>query len=175
MFAASCRELQAGSLSPATAVRHQTRPVFSRSRRINPIRFRSFRLERSRSTVRCIRRTQFEREQRASILRLHADSPRHFSRSNRRAGRNAARVRQFVPASGSNRAEEIPCCVVAARGRHRSDKIPARDRCGKDESCAARRVRVAAVSVGILDGNAIVDLNYEEDKLVTVDFNLAAT
>jgi ribonuclease PH len=33
----------------------------------------------------------------------------------------------------------------------------------------------AAVSAGILDGQAIVDLNYEEDKLVTVDFNLVAT
>src|SRR5256714_8139348 len=34
---------------------------------------------------------------------------------------------------------------------------------------------VAAVSAGILDGHAIVDLNYEEDKAVTVDFNLVAT
>jgi ribonuclease PH len=34
---------------------------------------------------------------------------------------------------------------------------------------------VAAVSAGIVDGQAIVDLNYEEDKLVTVDFNLVAT
>src|SRR5438128_197739 len=34
---------------------------------------------------------------------------------------------------------------------------------------------VAAVSAGILAGNAIVDLNYEEDKAVTVDFNLVAT
>jgi ribonuclease PH len=34
---------------------------------------------------------------------------------------------------------------------------------------------VAAVSGGVLDGQAIVDLNYEEDKLVTVDFNLVAT
>jgi ribonuclease PH len=34
---------------------------------------------------------------------------------------------------------------------------------------------VAAVSAGILDGNAIVDLNYEEDKAVAVDFNLVAT
>lgn len=34
---------------------------------------------------------------------------------------------------------------------------------------------VAAVSAGILNGQAIVDLNYEEDKLVTVDFNLVAT
>src|ERR1700693_1609235 len=37
------------------------------------------------------------------------------------------------------------------------------------------RKLVAAVSAGILDGNAIVDLNYEEDKVVTVDFNLVAT
>jgi ribonuclease PH len=34
---------------------------------------------------------------------------------------------------------------------------------------------LAAVSAGILDGQAILDLNYEEDKLVTVDFNLVAT
>jgi len=34
---------------------------------------------------------------------------------------------------------------------------------------------VAAVSAGVLDGHAILDLNYEEDKLVSVDFNLVAT
>jgi len=34
---------------------------------------------------------------------------------------------------------------------------------------------VAAVSAGILDGQVILDLNYEEDQLVTVDFNLVAT
>jgi ribonuclease PH len=34
---------------------------------------------------------------------------------------------------------------------------------------------LAAVSAGILDGQAVLDLNYEEDKLVTVDFNLVAT
>jgi ribonuclease PH len=34
---------------------------------------------------------------------------------------------------------------------------------------------VAAVSAGVLDGQAILDLNYEEDKLVAVDFNLVAT
>jgi ribonuclease PH len=34
---------------------------------------------------------------------------------------------------------------------------------------------VAAVSAGILDGQAILDLNYEENKLVIVDFNLVAT
>src|SRR3954465_338919 len=33
------------------------------------------------------------------------------------------------------------------------------------------RKLVAAVSVGILNGAPIVDLNYEEDKAVTVDFN----
>jgi ribonuclease PH len=37
------------------------------------------------------------------------------------------------------------------------------------------RKLVAAVSAGVLDGRAIVDLNYEEDKLVTVDFSLVAT
>jgi ribonuclease PH len=37
------------------------------------------------------------------------------------------------------------------------------------------RKLVAAVSAGILEGKAIVDLNYEEDKAVTVDFNLVAT
>jgi len=37
------------------------------------------------------------------------------------------------------------------------------------------RKLVAAVSAGILDGTALVDLNYEEDKAVTVDFNLVAT
>jgi ribonuclease PH len=34
---------------------------------------------------------------------------------------------------------------------------------------------VAGVSAGILNGAAVVDLNYEEDKAVTVDFNLVAT
>ena len=37
------------------------------------------------------------------------------------------------------------------------------------------RKLVAAVSAGILNGQAIVDLNYEEDKGVTVDFSLVAT
>lgn len=34
---------------------------------------------------------------------------------------------------------------------------------------------VAAVSVGVVDGVALLDLNYEEDKAVTVDLNLVAT
>ena len=47
----------------------------------------------------------------------------------------------------------------------------------KDKKVDAPPIKklVAAVSAGILDGNAIVDLNYEEDKAVTVDFNLVAT
>jgi ribonuclease PH len=39
---------------------------------------------------------------------------------------------------------------------------------------AIRRL-VGAVSLGVLDGVPIVDLNYEEDKQVSVDFNLVAT
>src|SRR6188474_491455 len=34
---------------------------------------------------------------------------------------------------------------------------------------------VDALSAGILNGQAIVDLNYDEDKFVAVDFNLVAT
>jgi ribonuclease PH len=37
------------------------------------------------------------------------------------------------------------------------------------------RKLIAAVSAGTLDGQPIVDLSYEEDKEVTVDFNLVAT
>src|SRR3977135_4420133 len=37
------------------------------------------------------------------------------------------------------------------------------------------RKLVAAVSAGVLNGESILDLNYEEDKGVTVDFNLVAT
>ena len=34
---------------------------------------------------------------------------------------------------------------------------------------------MAAVSAGVLGGVPLLDLNYEEDKAVTVDFNLVAT
>ena len=37
------------------------------------------------------------------------------------------------------------------------------------------RTLIGAVSLGVLQDVPIVDLNYEEDKLVTVDFNLVAT
>lgn len=44
----------------------------------------------------------------------------------------------------------------------------------KIESSPIRKL-VAAVSAGVLDGVTVVDLSYEEDKAVTVDFNLVAT
>ena len=34
---------------------------------------------------------------------------------------------------------------------------------------------IAAVSAGIVEGSALIDLNYEEDKAASVDFNLVAT
>jgi ribonuclease PH len=37
------------------------------------------------------------------------------------------------------------------------------------------RKLIAAVSAGIVDGSAMVDLNYEEDKAAAVDLNLVAT
>ncbi len=37
------------------------------------------------------------------------------------------------------------------------------------------RKLVAAVSVGVCDGSALLDLDYEEDKAATVDLNLVAT
>ena len=37
------------------------------------------------------------------------------------------------------------------------------------------RKLIAAVSAGIVDGSALVDLNYEEDKAAAVDLNLVAT
>jgi len=37
------------------------------------------------------------------------------------------------------------------------------------------RSLVAAVSAGVMNGIPVVDLNYEEDKAVTVDFNMVAT
>ncbi|MEP6955598.1 MAG: ribonuclease PH [Chthoniobacterales bacterium] len=40
---------------------------------------------------------------------------------------------------------------------------------------APLRTLVGAVSAGILEGTPVLDLNYEEDKSVTVDFNFVAT
>ncbi len=45
---------------------------------------------------------------------------------------------------------------------------------GKLQTSPLRQL-VAAVSVGVHEGTAVLDLNYEEDKAVTVDLNLVAT
>jgi ribonuclease PH len=79
----------------------------------------------------------------------------------------------------------IDCDVLQADGGTRTAAITGASlavaiacrKLAKDKKVDAPPIRklVAAVSSGILDGNAIVDLNYDEDKAVTVDFNLVAT
>ena len=79
----------------------------------------------------------------------------------------------------------VDCDVLQADGGTRTAAITGASlavaiACRKlveDKKIAAPPIRklVAAVSAGILEGAAIVDLNYEEDKAVTVDFNLVAT
>ena len=79
----------------------------------------------------------------------------------------------------------IDCDVLQADGGTRTAAITGASlavalacrKLAKDKKLDAPPVKklVAAVSAGILDGRAIVDLNYEEDKAVTVDFNLVAT
>ena len=79
----------------------------------------------------------------------------------------------------------VDCDVLQADGGTRTAAITGASlavaiACRKlveDKKIAAPPIRklVAAVSAGVLEGAAIVDLNYEEDKAVTVDFNLVAT
>jgi ribonuclease PH len=79
----------------------------------------------------------------------------------------------------------IDCDVLQADGGTRTAAITGASlavaiACRKladDKKIEAPPIRklVAAVSAGVLNGSAIVDLNYEEDKGVTVDFNLVAT
>src|SRR5947209_407502 len=79
----------------------------------------------------------------------------------------------------------VDCDVLQADGGTRTAAITGASlavalacrKLAKDKKLDAPPIKklVAAVSAGILDGNAIVDLNYEEDKGVTVDFNLVAT
>src|SRR5437899_3084030 len=79
----------------------------------------------------------------------------------------------------------VDCDVLQADGGTRTAAITGASlavalacrKLAKDKKVDAPPIRklVAAVSAGIIDGNAIVDLNYEEDKAVTVDFNLVAT
>ena len=79
----------------------------------------------------------------------------------------------------------VDCDVLQADGGTRTAAITGASlavalacrKLAKDKKLDAPPIKklVAAVSAGILDGAAIVDLNYEEDKAVTVDFNLVAT
>ncbi|HST31827.1 MAG TPA: ribonuclease PH [Chthoniobacterales bacterium] len=79
----------------------------------------------------------------------------------------------------------IDCDVLQADGGTRTAAITGASlavalacrKLAKDKKLAAPPIKklVAAVSSGILGGQSIVDLNYEEDKAVTVDFNLVAT
>src|SRR5881394_3268544 len=79
----------------------------------------------------------------------------------------------------------IDCDVLQADGGTRTAAITGASlavavACRKltdEKKIAASPIRklVAAVSAGVLDGVSVVDLNYEEDKAVTVDFNLVAT
>lgn len=79
----------------------------------------------------------------------------------------------------------IDCDVLQADGGTRTASITgaslavaiACEKLVAEKKIASSPIRklVAAVSAGVLDGHAIVDLNYEEDKDVAVDFNLVAT
>jgi ribonuclease PH len=79
----------------------------------------------------------------------------------------------------------VDCDVLQADGGTRTAAITGASlavaiACQKlvgEKKLAALPIRslVAAVSAGVIDGTSIVDLNYEEDKLVTVDFNMVAT
>jgi ribonuclease PH len=79
----------------------------------------------------------------------------------------------------------VDCDVLQADGGTRTAAITGASlavavacrKLAKDKKVDAPPIRklVAAVSAGTLNGQPIVDLSYEEDKAVTVDFNLVAT
>jgi ribonuclease PH len=79
----------------------------------------------------------------------------------------------------------VDCDVLQADGGTRTVAITGASlavaiacrKLAKEKKVDAPPIRklVAAVSAGTLNGHAIVDLNYEEDKAVSVDFNLVAT
>ncbi|HEY0368001.1 MAG TPA: ribonuclease PH [Chthoniobacterales bacterium] len=73
----------------------------------------------------------------------------------------------------------VDCDVLQADGGTRTAAITGASlavaiACRKLELPAIRGL-VAAVSAGVIDGAPIIDLNYEEDRVVTVDFNMVAT
>ncbi len=79
----------------------------------------------------------------------------------------------------------IDCDVLQADGGTRTAAITGASlavaiacrKLAKDKKVAEPPIRklVAAVSAGVLDGTTVIDLNYEEDKAVTVDLNLVGT
>ena len=117
-------------------------------------------------------------------------------RARRRPGRRAARRRS----SASSAARCAPRCVperlgertitstatcstpTAARAPRRSPAASSRS-CSRSTACASAacvaqgvlREPVAAISVGLIEGSALLDLCYEEDRDCQVDLNLVAT
>jgi len=79
----------------------------------------------------------------------------------------------------------IDCDVLQADGGTRTAAITGASlavavacrRLAEEKKIDAPPIRklVAAVSAGVLNGESILDLNYDEDKSVSVDFNLVAT
>src|SRR5947207_6733595 len=79
----------------------------------------------------------------------------------------------------------VDCDVLQADGGTRAAAITGASlavavacrKLAKEKKVDAPPIRklIAAVSAGTLDGQPIVDLSYEEDKAVTVDFSLVAT
>jgi ribonuclease PH len=79
----------------------------------------------------------------------------------------------------------VDCDVLQADGGTRTAAITgaslavaiACQRLVAEQKLAALPIRnlVAAVSAGVIDGTPVIDLNYEEDKAVSVDFNMVAT
>lgn len=79
----------------------------------------------------------------------------------------------------------VDCDVLQADGGTRTAAITGASlalavACRKlveEEKLAVSPIRqlIAAVSCGVLDGSPVVDLDFEEDRAVTVDFNLVAT
>jgi ribonuclease PH len=79
----------------------------------------------------------------------------------------------------------VDCDVLQADGGTRTAAITGASlavaiACRKladEERLAAPPIRklIAAISAGVLNGTSVVDLNYAEDKEVTVDFNMVVT
>ncbi|MFR7797478.1 MAG: ribonuclease PH [Collinsella sp.] len=78
----------------------------------------------------------------------------------------------------------VDCDVIQADGGTRTATLPAPGwRCTTPLPCGSRRVarahpltgQVAAISMGVVDGNTLLDLDYSGDSHAEVDMNLVAT